>query len=85
MILSLNITFPLAHGFQIFSLFFIEDFLFFHRQAIQIQIHVKILFLLEGRKGGKKGFLKVLGTLFIEDEKGNFSKEMLDIYGNYKR
>lgn len=42
------------------------------------------LFLLEGRRGGKRGFLNVLPTLFIEDESGNFSKEMLEIYGSYK-
>ena len=42
------------------------------------------LFLLEGRRGGKRGFLDVLPTLFIEDEQGNFSQEMLAIYGNYK-
>lgn len=42
------------------------------------------LFLLEGRRGGKKGFLNVLPTLFIENETGDFSKEMLDIYGEYK-
>ena len=42
------------------------------------------LFLLEGRRGGKRGFLDVLPTLFIEDDSGGFSKEMLEIYGNYK-
>ena len=42
------------------------------------------LFLLEGRKGGNRGFLNVLPTLFIEDESGNFSEEMLQIYGDYK-
>ena len=42
------------------------------------------LFLLEGRRGGKRGFLDVLPTLFIEDESGDFSQEMLDIYGDYK-
>ena len=29
------------------------------------------LFLLEGRRGGNRGFLNVLPTLFIEDENGN--------------
>ncbi len=43
------------------------------------------LFLLEGRRGGKRGFLDVLPTLFIEDENGGFSEEMLAIYGDYKR
>ena len=42
------------------------------------------LFLLEGRRGGKRGFLDVLPTLFIEDENGDFSEEMMDIYGDYK-
>ena len=42
------------------------------------------LFLLEGRRGGKRGFLEVMPTLFIEDESGNFSEEMLNIYGSYK-
>ena len=42
------------------------------------------LFLLEGRRGGKRGFLDVMPTLFIEDENGDFSQEMLDIYGDYK-
>ena len=42
------------------------------------------LFLLEGRRGGKRGFLNVLPTLFIEDESGSFSEEMLRIYGSYK-
>lgn len=42
------------------------------------------LFLLEGRKGGKTGFMKVETTLMIEDTEGNFSQEMLQIYGDYK-
>lgn len=42
------------------------------------------LFLLEGRRGGKRGFLNVMPTLFIEDDNGNFSEEMLKIYGSYK-
>lgn len=42
------------------------------------------LFLLEGRRGGKKGFLNVLPTLFIENESGDFSEEMIKIYGCYK-
>lgn len=40
------------------------------------------LFLLECRRGGKPG-LQVLPTLFIEGPNGGFSKEMLDIYGDY--
>ena len=42
------------------------------------------LFLMEGRRGGKRGFLDVLPTLFIEDESGGFSREMMEIYGIYK-
>ena len=42
------------------------------------------LFLLEGRRGGKRGFLNVRETLFIEDENGGFSQEMIEIYGSYK-
>lgn len=42
------------------------------------------LFLIEGKKGGKPGGLIVEPVLFIENEKGDFSKEMLDIYGAYK-
>lgn len=42
------------------------------------------LFLLEGRRGGSRGFLNVLPTLFIEDENGSFSDEMIKIYGSYK-
>ncbi len=41
-------------------------------------------FLLEGRRGGSSGGLVVMPTLFIEDESGNFSQEMIDIYGDYK-
>ncbi len=42
------------------------------------------LFLIEGRKGGRAGFMNVEPTLFIEDELGNFSDEMIQIYGNYR-
>ncbi len=42
------------------------------------------LFLLEGRKKGKRGFMQVLPTLFIENEHGDFSDEMKEIYGLYK-
>lgn len=42
------------------------------------------LFLIEGRRGGKSGFLDVLPTLFIEDNSGGFSEEMMAIYGDYK-
>lgn len=42
------------------------------------------LFLIEGRRGGKRGYTEVMPTLFIEDENGGFSEEMLQIYGSYK-
>ncbi len=42
------------------------------------------LFLLEGRRGGRRGFLNIMPTLFIEDESGQFSREMTEIYGSYK-
>ena len=42
------------------------------------------LFLLEGRKGGSRGYLSVLPTLLIEGADGGFSQEMMDIYGDYK-
>ncbi|MEE0859691.1 MAG: methyltransferase [Acutalibacteraceae bacterium] len=42
------------------------------------------LFLIEGRRGGKEGGLTVLPALLIEDENGNFSQEMMDIYGSFK-
>lgn len=42
------------------------------------------LFLLEGRRGGKKGGLVTLPALMIEGENFEFSQEMIDIYGDYK-
>lgn len=42
------------------------------------------LFLIEGRRGGKPGGLNVLPTLFIEDDEGDFSEEMMNIYGTFK-
>ena len=42
------------------------------------------LFLLEGRKGGNPG-MTVEPVLFIENEIGGFSPEMLEIYGDYKQ
>lgn len=42
------------------------------------------LFLLEGRYKGKVGFMQVQPVLFIEDEQGDFSREMKQIYGLYK-
>ena len=37
------------------------------------------LFLIEGRKGGKP-FMNVMKNLYIKDENGNFSEEMMSIY-----
>lgn len=37
------------------------------------------LFLIEGRKGGKS-FMNVMKNLYIKDENGNFSEEMMSIY-----
>lgn len=42
------------------------------------------LFLVEGKRGGREGGLVMMPTLIIEDGSGGFSKEMLDIYGDYK-
>lgn len=42
------------------------------------------LFLLEGRYKGNRGFMQVMPTLFIEDDNGDFSPEMKQIYGLYK-
>ncbi len=42
------------------------------------------LFLLEGKRGSKQGFLNVMPTLVIENEDGSFTDEMLNIYGSYK-
>lgn len=42
------------------------------------------LFLIEGRRGGNRGFLQTMPVLFIEDDKGDFSEEMRRIYGCYK-
>ncbi len=42
------------------------------------------LFLLEGRRNGNRGFMQVMPTLFIENEHGDFSDEMKQIYGLYK-
>ena len=54
------------------------------RLVQQRQTKAPKLFLLEGRKGGKRGFMDVLPTLLIEDEHGGFSQEMIEIYGDYK-
>ena len=42
------------------------------------------LFLVEGKRGGKEGGLNVMPVLLIEDESGNFSEEMMKIYGSFK-
>ena len=42
------------------------------------------LVLLEGRRCGKTA-LTIEPTLYVEDGQGNFSKEMIDIYGSYKK
>lgn len=42
------------------------------------------LFLIEGRRGGRPGGLVTEPVLFIEDETGGFSEEMISIYGQYK-
>lgn len=42
------------------------------------------LFLLEGRKGGRPCGLVTMPVLFIENENGDFSDEMIEIYGAYK-
>ena len=54
------------------------------RMVQQRQDKAPKLFLLEGRKGGRRGFLSVQPTLFSEDGQGSFSPEMLKIYGDYK-
>lgn len=41
------------------------------------------LLLIEGRRGGNRGGLKVENTLFLEDENGKCSSEMLKIYGSF--
>lgn len=42
------------------------------------------LFLLEGKRGSKPGFLNVMPALVVENEDGAFTEEMLSIYGSYK-
>lgn len=42
------------------------------------------LVLVEGRKGGKRGFMTTEETLMIENSLGEFSEEMLKVYGDYK-
>lgn len=43
------------------------------------------LFLVEGKKGARPGGLVVLPTLFIEDGQGGYSREMREIYGDYRK
>lgn len=42
------------------------------------------LFLIEGKRGARPSGLMVLPPLIIEDDFGNTSKEMLEIYGSYR-
>ncbi len=42
------------------------------------------LFLMEARRGGKPGGLRMEPVLMIEGTEGGFSQEMLEIYGEYK-
>lgn len=42
------------------------------------------LFLIEGKRGGKAGGLIVEPALLIEKENGEFSDEMMSIYGSFK-
>ena len=42
------------------------------------------LVLIEGRRGGKPGFMITEPTLMIEGADGEFSHEMMEIYGDYK-
>lgn len=42
------------------------------------------LFLAEGKRGANKGGLVTLPTLLIEGDNFEFSREMIDIYGEYK-
>ncbi|MEF2919000.1 MAG: methyltransferase [Acutalibacteraceae bacterium] len=42
------------------------------------------LFLIEGKRGGKAGGLVVEPALLIEKENGDFSDEMMSIYGSFK-
>ena len=53
------------------------------RLVEQRQGSAPMLFLLEGRRGGRPG-LEILPTLRIEAADGGFSPEMLEIYGDYK-
>ena len=53
------------------------------RLVEQRQGSAPMLFLLEGRRGGKPG-LEILPTLRVEAAGGGFSPEMLEIYGDYK-
>ena len=41
------------------------------------------LVLVEGRRCGNTA-LTIEPTLYVEDHNGNFSQEMIDIYGSYK-
>ena len=53
------------------------------REVIQRKGKEPSLILLEGKKGGAEGF-RILPPLFVYNSEGNLSKEMLEIYGDYK-
>lgn len=52
------------------------------REVIQRKGKEPWLILVEGKKGAKAG-MRILPPLFVEED-GAFSKEMLEIYGDYK-
>ena len=53
------------------------------RLVCQRQNEEPWLILVEGKRCANTG-LRIAPTLYVEDEKGNFSKEMIEIYGSYK-
>lgn len=54
------------------------------RMVQQRQDKAPKLFLVEGKRGGNAGGLVIMPTLFIENENGDFSDEMMKIYGSFK-
>ncbi|MBO5021317.1 MAG: methyltransferase, partial [Clostridia bacterium] len=42
------------------------------------------LILVEGKRCANTG-LRISPTLYVEDENGDFSQEMIDIYASYKK
>ena len=53
------------------------------RLVCQRQNEEPWLILVEGKRCANTG-LRIAPTLYVEDENGNFSKEMIEIYGSYK-